>query len=56
VTRIKEDHDRDRSTDRRFDYRYDKAGNVTRVNVQIGSGEAQQKGKATLNYACHNAK
>ena len=55
VTRIKEDHDRDKSTDRRFDYRYDKAGNVTRVNVVIGTGEAQQKGRARLSYSCHKS-
>jgi hypothetical protein len=53
VTRIKEDHDRDGSTDRRFDYRYDTAGNVTRISVVIGSGAAEQKGTAKLSYSCH---
>ena len=53
VTRIKEDHDRNGSTDRRFDYRYDAVGNVTRVSVVIGSGEAEQKGTGRPSYTCH---
>jgi hypothetical protein len=53
VTRIKEDHERDGTTDRRFDYRYDAVGNVTRISVVIGSGEAEQKGSARLSYTCH---
>ncbi len=53
VTRIKEDHDRDGTTDRRFDYKYDAVGNVTRINVVLGSGAAEQKGTAKLSYTCH---
>ncbi len=52
IKRINEDFDADKTTDRRFDYRYDNLGNITRMKVAIGSGEAQQKGSALLSYAC----
>lgn len=53
VVRIKEDHEIDGSTDRRFDYRYDDMGNVLGMSVMLGSGDAVQKGRAKIDYACH---
>lgn len=55
LTRIKEDHDSDGTTDRRLDYRYDDQGNVIAMAVTLGEGDAVQKGRANLDYACHEA-
>jgi hypothetical protein len=52
VKRIKEDFESDGSVDRRFDYTYDALGNVTRMSAVVGSGEAEQKGTARLDYRC----
>lgn len=53
LERIKEDHDSDGSTDRRLDYRYDDQGNVIAMSVTLGSDDTVQKGRATLDYGCH---
>ncbi len=53
LLRIKEDHGADGSTDRRFDYRYDDMGNVIAMSVTLGSGDTVQKGRAKLDYRCH---
>lgn len=53
LERIKEDHDSDGTTDRRLDYRYDDQGNVIAMAVTLGNGETVQKGRANLDYACH---
>lgn len=52
IKRIKEDFDSDKTTDRRFDYRYDALGNITRMSVTLGFGESETKGRARLSYAC----
>ncbi len=56
LERIKEDHDSDGTTDRRLDYRYDDQGNVIAMSVTLGSGDTVQKGRAKLDYACHEKK
>ncbi len=53
VLRVKEDHGRDGTTDRRFDYRYDDQGNVIAMSVVLGNGDTVQKGRAKLDYSCH---
>ena len=53
LERIKEDHDSDGTTDRRLDYRYDDQGNVIAMSVTLGEGDTVQKGRATLDYSCH---
>lgn len=53
LERIKEDHDSDGTTDRRLDYRYDDQGNVIAMAVTLGSGDTVQKGRANLDYSCH---
>ena len=34
-------------------YRYDDQGNVIAMAVTLGSDDTVQKGRATLDYACH---
>lgn len=53
LERIKEDHDSDGTTDRRLDYRYDDQGNVIAMAVTLGNGDTVQKGRANLDYSCH---
>lgn len=53
LERIKEDHGSDGTTDRRLDYRYDDQGNVVAMSVTLGSDETVQKGRANLDYSCH---
>lgn len=53
LERIKEDHGSDGSTDRRLDYRYDDKGNVIAMSVTLGNGDTVQKGRAKLDYSCH---
>lgn len=53
LERIKEDHGSDGSTDRRLDYRYDDQGNVIAMSVTLGNGDTVQKGRAKLDYSCH---
>ncbi len=53
LERIKEDHDSDGTTDRRLDYRYDDQGNVIAMAVTLGSGDTVQKGRAKVDYSCH---
>lgn len=53
LERIKEDHGSDGSTDRRLDYRYDDQGNVIAMSVTLGNGDTVQKGRARLDYSCH---
>ena len=53
LERIKEDHGSDGSTDRRLDYRYDDKGNVIAMSVTLGHDDTVQKGRAKLDYSCH---
>lgn len=55
ISRVKEDFEADGSTDRQFDYKYDDAGNVTRVTLKMapeGGGSLKTRSTASLNYAC----
>lgn len=55
ISRVKEDFEADGSVDRQFDYKYDDAGNVTRVTLKMapeGGGSLKTRSTASLNYAC----
>jgi hypothetical protein len=52
IQRISEDADLDGTVDRKFDYRYDAAGNVKGVTLTMGPKGEQTKSTAAFSYAC----
>jgi hypothetical protein len=55
ISRVKEDFEADGSVDRQFDYKYDDAGNVTRVTLKMvpeGGGSLKTRSTASLDYKC----
>jgi hypothetical protein len=52
VKRITEDFDNDGSVDRKFDYRFDEVGNVTRITLTMGPKGEETKISGSPSYKC----
>ncbi len=56
IKRITEDHDLDGTIDRKYDYRFDDAGNVKSVTLTMGPKGEETKSTGRPSYACWQPK